>query len=282
MCNGAAPGAVPIIFFCLKDGGQTFYHSTGIQARPMDAVRDKRLRSVLEHHKLAMCKAYTFMQVKQMDMNNRIFETMIKRVMTENMGLTMRKVGEPCIHYFEMSSLIYDARNKIARAAIKEKCERVLWLDSDMQFEPDLMERLSARIDEGREFVTGLYVSRKEPIRPTIYRNLEIRETEEGRKASAPAYIDYPRDSVFEVDACGFGIVMTTVRLLKDVTGSYGLPFTPVQGFGEDMAFCIRTKELGYPLWCDSSIQAGHIGLTTYKPEDSTRYPTACEEFKSY
>ena len=94
MCNGAAPGAVPIIFFCLKDGGQTFYHSTGIQARPMDAVRDKRLRSVLEHHKLAMCKAYTFMQVKQMDMNNRIFETMIKRVMTENMGLTMRKVGE--------------------------------------------------------------------------------------------------------------------------------------------------------------------------------------------
>ena len=65
--------------------------------------------------------------------------------------LAMRKVGEPCIHYFEMSSLIYDARNKIARAAIKEKCERVLWLDSDMEFEPDLMERLSARIDEGRE-----------------------------------------------------------------------------------------------------------------------------------
>ena len=196
--------------------------------------------------------------------------------------LAMRKVGEPCIHYFEMSSLIYDARNKIARAAIKEKCERVLWLDSDMQFEPDLMERLSARIDEGREFVTGLYVSRKEPIRPTIYRNLEIRETEEGRKASAPAYIDYPRESVFEVDACGFGIVMTTVRLLKDVTGSYGLPFTPVPGFGEDMAFCIRAKELGYPLWCDSGIQAGHIGLTTYRPEDSTQYPTACEEFKSY
>ena len=95
MCNGAAPGAAPIIFFCLRDGGQTFYHSTGIKARPRDAVRDKRLRSVLEHHKLAMCKAYTFMQIKRMDMNSRIFETQIKRMMTENMGLTMRKVGEP-------------------------------------------------------------------------------------------------------------------------------------------------------------------------------------------
>ena len=95
MCNGAAPGAAPIIFFCLRDGGQTFYHSTGIKARPRDAVRDKRLRSVLEHHKLAMCKAYTFMQIKRMDMNSRIFETQIRRMMTENIGLTMRKVGEP-------------------------------------------------------------------------------------------------------------------------------------------------------------------------------------------
>jgi len=95
MCNGAAPGAAPIIFFCLRDGGQTFYHSTGIKARLRDAVRDKRLRSVLEHHKLAMCKAYTFMQIKRMDMNSRIFETQIKRMMTENIGLTMRKVGEP-------------------------------------------------------------------------------------------------------------------------------------------------------------------------------------------
>ena len=53
-------------------------------------------------------------------------------------------------------------------------------------------------------------------------------------------------------------------------------------GFGEDMAFCIRAKELGYPLWCDSSIQAGHIGFTTYKPEDGMWYPIECKEFKSY
>ena len=95
MFQGAASGVVPIIFFRLEDGQQTFYHSTGIKARPEDAERNQQLRNELEHHKLAMCKAYTFMQIKRMDMNSRIFETQVKRVMTENMGLTMRRAGEP-------------------------------------------------------------------------------------------------------------------------------------------------------------------------------------------
>ena len=95
MCNGAAPGAAPIIFFCLRDGGQTFYHSTGIKARPEDAVRDLRLHNELEYHKLAMCKAYTLMQLKRMDMNSRIFETQVQRVMTEDVGTTKAHQGVP-------------------------------------------------------------------------------------------------------------------------------------------------------------------------------------------
>ena len=96
MYQGAVPsGAAPIIFFRLEDSGQTFYHSTGIMARPEDAVRDLRLRNELECHKLAMCKAYTLMQLKRMDMNSRIFETQVQRVMTEDVGMIKPKRGEP-------------------------------------------------------------------------------------------------------------------------------------------------------------------------------------------
>lgn len=95
MCHGAASGAAPIIFFRLEDGGQTFYHSTGIKAWPEDAERNQELRIELEQHKLAMCKAYTFMQIKQMDMNSRVFETQVKRMMTEEIGRVKRKSGEP-------------------------------------------------------------------------------------------------------------------------------------------------------------------------------------------
>ena len=94
MCQGAAPtGAASVIFFRLEDSGQTFYHSTGIAANPEDAVQDQKLRSELEHHKLAMCKAYTLMQLKRMDMNSRIFEMMVGRVMTEGVGFGVRRSG---------------------------------------------------------------------------------------------------------------------------------------------------------------------------------------------
>lgn len=96
MYHEAAPtGAASIVFFQLEDGGQTFTHSTGIKAKPEDTVKNQKLRDELEHHKLAMCKAYTLMQIKRMDMNNRIFELQVQRVMTECSGLIRRKEGEP-------------------------------------------------------------------------------------------------------------------------------------------------------------------------------------------
>ena len=92
MCNGGvSTGQVPTICFRLSDGGQTFLHSTGIEARPEDVERDQQLRSQLEYHKLAMCKAYTLMQVKRMDMNSRIFELQVQRMMTEDSELFKRK-----------------------------------------------------------------------------------------------------------------------------------------------------------------------------------------------
>ena len=96
MYQGAAPsGAAPTIFFRLEDGGQTFCHSTGIKARPEDVVRDMKLRNELECHKLAMCKAYTLMQLKRMDMNSRIFEIQVQRVMTEDVSMIKPKCGVP-------------------------------------------------------------------------------------------------------------------------------------------------------------------------------------------
>lgn len=99
MYQGAAPsGAAPIIFFRLEDGGQTFCHSTGIKARPEDAFSDQTLRRELEHHKLAMCKAYTLMQLKQMDMNSRIFEMQVQKVMTDSGLFVVRKSSQALLY----------------------------------------------------------------------------------------------------------------------------------------------------------------------------------------
>ena len=93
ICSGTAQGVAPVIVFRLEDGEQTFYHSTGIEALPHEAERDHVLRDKLEIHKLAMCKAYTLMQLKRMDMNDRIFEMQVGRVLSDRLP-----VATPCKH----------------------------------------------------------------------------------------------------------------------------------------------------------------------------------------
>ena len=56
---------------------------------------------------------------------------------------TLRKVGE-CQVAFHKGSLIYTARNSLLDTAVKAEADWMLWLDSDMVFNPDLLERLFA------------------------------------------------------------------------------------------------------------------------------------------
>ena len=180
--------------------------------------------------------------------------------------LSMEKDGE--VRWgFAQSSLIYDARNALANMAIDEGYDRVLWLDSDMRFDEHLFRRLSEHLDLGKEMITGLYFSRRAPIRPIVYKALYLQPIEGGQKAVADSFEDYPRDDLFEVAGCGFGAVMMTVDLLKRVRGAFALPFFPVSGFGEDLAFCLRATQLGAKIWCDSSIKLGHVGLAVYDEE---------------
>ncbi|MBQ1779298.1 MAG: hypothetical protein IIZ93_14180 [Acidaminococcaceae bacterium] len=166
------------------------------------------------------------------------------------------------------STLIYTARNIIAENAVKEGFDRVLWLDSDMLLPEDLMIRLAADMDEGRELVTGLYFSRVEPMVPCIQSRLEWELNPDGWvKTGADIYYDYPKDQVFEIAGCGFGAVMTSTALLKRMCEKYGHPFFPLMGMGEDTSFCWRAIKEGEKLYCDSRLSCGHIGQDVFDEE---------------
>ena len=168
---------------------------------------------------------------------------------------------------FSKSSLIYDARDKLADIAIDDGFDRVLWLDSDMVFAPDLWQRLNADLDEGREFVTGLYFTRKVPVKPVVYKTLKIEREGEFLKPVAEHFDDYPEAEIFPVAGCGFGAVMMTADLLRRIRERCGLPFLPGAGLGEDLAFCMRARELGTEIWCDSRVKLGHVGSVVYDEE---------------
>lgn len=170
------------------------------------------------------------------------------------------------------TTLIYEARNRIAYRAIDGGFDRVLWLDSDMVFHRDLYARLSARLDQGYEYVSGLYFKRKGDPTPTIYKSLDIEEQEGTLKTSATYYEDYPDNELFEIAGSGLGVCMMSVDLLRAVNDEFGLPFSPVLGFGEDLSFCKRASELGRKMYCDSSIKAAHIANRLVTDADYVRY----------
>ncbi len=176
--------------------------------------------------------------------------------------VNLRHVGEVDIKFLK-ASLVYDARNQITKYALdKGGYDYILWLDSDMTFEPDLMEKLIADLEpedvEKRQAVTGLCFGRRPPFRPCVYKALDIQQNGQMVLPKCEVYEDYPRDQIFEVAACGFACVMMRMDVLEAM-GIYGVPFFPVGGLGEDLTFCWRAQKIDVKFHCDSRLKIGHI-----------------------
>ena len=167
----------------------------------------------------------------------------------------MEKKGEVFVSFL-IGSLIYESRNTLAKQAIATKADYIMWLDSDMTFAPDTMTRLQQHMEEGKDIVTGLYFRRRPPFTPVLFKTLERIDEDSARHEN---FDDYPDNSLFEIGGCGFGCIMTRTSVLEDVFLNYHKCFDPVCSIGEDLAFCLRARELGYKIHCDSTIKCGHV-----------------------
>lgn len=168
----------------------------------------------------------------------------------------LQRAGDTMIG-FEIGSLVYNARNNLARQAIKSEADWVLWLDSDMVFKPDLLQRmLSVCTENDIDFLTAVCFRRKPPYTPCLFERLQRIK----RGASYTSLLSVP-DGRFKVEGCGFAGVLLSTDVLMSVAAKFeGRMFDPIDGFGEDVAFCWRARQCGYDIWCDSSIELGHVG----------------------
>lgn len=185
-------------------------------------------------------------------------------------SLKIRADGDEPRFGYAVSSLVYDSRNQLSKQAIDGGYDLMLWLDSDMEFDPDLFLRLKADLSDEVDMVSGFYVTRKDNIKPVVFKDCGFNKNDNGKGVVpfAHTYYDYPKNELFECAAVGFGGVLMKVSLVKEVYDSYGLPFSPVLGFGEDISFCLRARELGHKIYCDSRVKMKHIGNYCYDEKD--------------
>lgn len=165
---------------------------------------------------------------------------------------TLNKRGE-CAVSFVIGSLIYDSRNKLAKQALAMGADVLVFFDSDMTFSADTLERLLKHIEDDKDIVSGLYFKRRPPYTPVLYKSLEA-------NGKAEDFVDYPQNSLFKVEGCGFGCVAINTKVLYEIALSCGNWFEPLEHYGEDLSFCYRAKQRGIDIYCDSSIKLGHIG----------------------
>lgn len=161
--------------------------------------------------------------------------------------------------WFNLGSLIYSSRDQIAKKALLDEADLIMWFDSDMVFNPDTLQRMLKLIDEGNDMVTGVYYRRTPPFSPVVFETMEMNE--EGTGFQWTEFDEIP-DGLFEVGACGFGCVLMKTEIFVAVFAKFGLMFTPIANCGEDIAFCWRARQCGYKIIADPSISLGHVGYT--------------------
>ena len=166
---------------------------------------------------------------------------------------SLKKI-EQCAITFQIGSLIYTSRNELAKKAIEMEADYVFWLDSDMVFENDVLEKIYEDRNLG-DIITGLYFRRVQPYTPVLFDKLDIDEN--GCKWTD---FDCLPDEPFEVGGCGFGCVLTPTNVFIDVVNKFGDMFSPIGGVGEDLSFCWRARQCGYNIVCDPKITLGHVG----------------------
>jgi hypothetical protein len=171
------------------------------------------------------------------------------------------------------------ARNLAVRDFLAQKdAEWLFWIDTDMGFAPDTVEKLLAIADPvERPIVGGLCFAYKqtEPdgmggwrsaIVPTIYDWVTISQTGEEGFLSVP---EYPRNALVRCAGTGSACVLihrsVLEKMAEDKRGDWytRIP-NPTAGsrlLGEDLSFCLRAGALGFPIHVHTGVQTTH-----YKP----------------
>ena len=166
---------------------------------------------------------------------------------------------ETCI---ESGTLIYMARDRLASVAVNGDYTHVLWLDSDMVFEPEIFEDLQFC---GKDFVSGIAHGRRSPFLSCLFKNISLESLQRWKLE------EYPKEP-FEVAGCGFACVLIKTSILRDVMQTCKTCFTPFLQYGEDLSFCKRAVTLGYKIFAEPAVRLGHVGHLTIYPDDCERF----------
>ncbi len=171
---------------------------------------------------------------------------------------------------------IDDARNELFKAWLTgTKAYKFLMLDTDMVPPEDIVRRF---LGHNKDIVGGLCFAGtgSTTVKPVIH----VVRKDENDSPVIEILWDYPLDQLLEVDATGGACMMISRKCAEAVWEARGLAH-PMPWFahgmhngvriGEDVAFCLTAKKVGFKVFVDTGLEVPHIKSFSMGQQDYVR-----------
>jgi glycosyltransferase involved in cell wall biosynthesis len=166
-----------------------------------------------------------------------------------------------------------DARNKAVNLFLKEGlADWLFWIDTDMGFAADTVDRLLAAADPAeRPVVGGLAFTQKEEepdgmggwrcrAAPTVF---DWTVLDDGQMGFSVRW-KYPPDALVQVAGTGAACLLVHRSVFERIEAEYGTWYdrvpntTTKQVVSEDLSMCLRAGALGIPVHVHTGVQTTH------------------------
>ena len=160
--------------------------------------------------------------------------------------------NSPCNYkMISVNKVHHIARNEIMQHFLETDMNYLLFIDSDMIWEPNSLELAYNLIQHPQvDIVTGIYFQKGAPHLPVI-RRLDL------DAGCYNVFVEWGNEP-FEVDGTGMGFMLIPKYVIEKMKQPL---CTWDGGFAEDLNFCLKAKkDYGFRIWAHPGIKLGHIG----------------------
>lgn len=169
-------------------------------------------------------------------------------------------------------SVVSRARNLLVKDFLDSSCTDLIFIDADINFEPDDVLRLMAWASDPKKGIVGCVPRTRKTNKVYI---AQLDQDEEGvtmnrmglvrAKRIATAFMLVRRQvfaELVEANPQWNYYDHTTDKMLNAV---FDFLVTEEGYMGEDYLFCDRARAIGYEVWIDPTIKLGHMGVQEYE-----------------
>ena len=156
------------------------------------------------------------------------------------------------LHLFA-GSVICESRTRLVEEAIEAKSDKILFLDSDIQFSADVIDKLYSH---NKDIVAAQYSTRYPPYQTVAFLD--------------PDNIDArlnATNGLHKVWAVGMGCMLVDIDVFHSLPKPWFVhEYNKINDSfsGEDIYFCNQAMHHGIDVWIDADIKLGHIGANSY------------------